>query len=202
MIAAILLAAGQGRRFGAEVSKLVAPLGTSTVVRQTAIRLLASPVDRVLVVVGAGAAGESVRRALEGLDVAFVDNPRHTEGLGTSVAAGITALDDSVDLALVALGDQPSVSGVVVNDLIIARRRTDKPIIVPRYNGQRGNPVLFQRDIFPELRRLTGDTGAREIIEREPSRVEWLDVHSPMPADVDTPEDLERLRRGGATTDG
>ena len=66
--------------------------------------------------------------------------------------------------------------------------------MAPRYRDGQGNPVLFKREIFPELLRLTGDQGARRIIQSEPTRVEWVELDLPMPPDVDTPDDYEKIR--------
>jgi molybdenum cofactor cytidylyltransferase len=66
--------------------------------------------------------------------------------------------------------------------------------VAPRYQDGPGNPVLFDRAIFPELLALTGDQGARPVIARDPGRVEWVRVERPMPPDVDTPADYEKIR--------
>ena len=66
--------------------------------------------------------------------------------------------------------------------------------MAPRYQDGPGNPVLFDRAIFPELLALTGDQGARPVIARDPERVEWVHLARPMPADVDTPADYEKIR--------
>ena len=121
-------------------------------------------------------------------------NPAPEEGQASSLRAGIAALPASVDAVLVALGDQPSLAPTIIPALLAARRTSPKLIVAPRYRDGQGNPVLFKREIFPELLRLTGDQGARPIIQKEPARVEWVELDLPMPPDVDTPDDYEKIR--------
>jgi molybdenum cofactor cytidylyltransferase len=110
------------------------------------------------------------------------------------VVAGIAALGPAVRAALVALGDQPTVPRAVLLGLLSAYRATARAIVAPRYRDGRGNPVLFDASIFPELLRLTGDAGARGIIDADPARVALVSFDLPMPPDIDTPEDYETLR--------
>jgi molybdenum cofactor cytidylyltransferase len=77
--------------------------------------------------------------------------------------------------------------------LLAAWRATHPAILVPRYDGVRGHPVLFDRRMFNEIEQLRGDVGARAVIERDPGRVLLLDVAGPVPHDVDTPSDLAAL---------
>ena len=78
--------------------------------------------------------------------------------------------------------------------LITAYRATARAIVAPRYREGRGNPVLFDASIFPELLGLTGDAGARAVIDADPERVALVSFDLPMPPDIDTPEDYETLR--------
>jgi molybdenum cofactor cytidylyltransferase len=187
VIVGLLLAAGQSRRFGAQ--KLVASYAGSTIVRVAAERLLASPVGRVIVVTGSDAL--AVRDALATLSVTFVHNQRFADGLSSSLIAGIGALGTDVDAVVVALGDQPGTDPEVVRTLIARYRSSGRAIVAPRYEGGvRGNPVLLDRRVFPELMALTGDVGARALIDGDPDRVELVAVPVTPPPDVDTPEDL------------
>jgi molybdenum cofactor cytidylyltransferase len=191
VIAAIVLAAGLSRRMGR--AKLLMPVGGRALVRHAVERVLVDGVDSVWVVTGPD--GEPIAAALAGLDVHLAVNAAPEEGQAGSVRAGIAALPGSVDAALIALGDQPALPPSVIPALLAAARRASpKPIVAPRYREGQGNPVLFRREIFPELLRLTGDQGARPIIQKEPARVEWVELDLPMPADVDTPDDYEKIR--------
>lgn len=191
MIAAVVLAAGASRRFGGH--KLLAPLRGAPLVRLVVEHVLARDVDRVLVVLGRD--GEAVREALGGLRVDFVLNPEYREGLGTSLRAGVAALPPDAEAAVIVLADQPLPSPAIVDGLVRAFRASGRPVVVPVYAGERGNPVLFGASLFGELLRVTGDQGARGVIASDPDRVEVVDFPFAPPPDVDTPEDYERLLR-------
>jgi len=111
----------------------------------------------------------------------------------TAVRDAVAALMPWTRAALIALGDQPRVPTAVAPALLEAWKRTGKPIVAPVYHGTQGTPVLFAADIFAELRALSGDSGARSIVQARRERVELLAIDAPMPADVDTPEDYARL---------
>lgn len=190
MIAAVVLAAGLSRRMGR--AKLLMPVGGRAIVRYVVESVLAGGVDLVWVVTGPDV--EPIEAALAGLEVQIAVNPAPEEGQASSLRAGIAALPASVDAVLIALGDQPSLAPSIIPALLAARRTSPKLIVAPRYRDGQGNPVLFKREIFPELLRLTGDQGARPIIQKEPARVEWVELDLPMPPDVDTLDDYEKIR--------
>lgn len=190
MIAGIVLAAGLSRRMGQ--AKLLMPVGGRAIVRYVVESVLAGGVDSVWVVTGPDV--EPIEAALAGLEVQIAVNPAPEEGQASSLRAGIAALPASVEAVLIALGDQPSLAPSIIPALLAARRTSSKLIVAPRYRDGQGNPVLFKREIFPELLRLTGDQGARPIIQTEPARVEWVDLDLPMPPDVDTQDDYEKIR--------
>jgi molybdenum cofactor cytidylyltransferase len=190
VIAAVVLAAGLSRRMGQ--AKLLMPVGGRAIVRYVVESVLAGGVDLVWVVTGPDV--EPIEAALAGLEVQIAVNPAPEEGQASSLRAGIAALPASVDAVLIALGDQPSLAPPIIPALLAARRTSPKLIVAPRYRDGQGNPVLFKREIFPELLRLTGDQGARPIIQKEPARVEWVELDLPMPPDVDTLDDYEKIR--------
>jgi molybdenum cofactor cytidylyltransferase len=190
VIAAVVLAAGLSRRMGQ--AKLLMPVGGRAIVRYVVESVLAGGVDLVWVVTGPDV--EPIEAALAGLEVQIAVNPAPEEGQASSLRAGIAALPASVDAVLIALGDQPSLAPSIIPALLAARRTSPKLIVAPRYRDGQGNPVLFKREILPELLRLTGDQGARPIIQKEPARVEWVELDLPMPPDVDTLDDYEKIR--------
>lgn len=199
MIAAVILAAGLSRRMGQ--AKLLMLLDGRAIIRHAVEAVLSGGVDSVWVV--SGPAVEPIAAALGGLDVQIVVNPTPEEGQAGSVRIGIGALPAAADSALIALGDQPVLPPSIIPALLAARRTSDKPIVAPRYRDGQGNPVLFKRAVFPELLRLDGDQGARPIIQKDPARVEWVDLDLGMPPDVDTPGDYEKIRaslRAGPAT--
>ena len=173
-------------------AKLLLPVGGHPIVRHAVEGVRAAGLDPVLVVTGPAPA--PIEAALAGLDVRIVVNPTPEEGQAGSVRAGIAALPETVDTVLVALGDQPALAPTIIPALLAAHRASGRPIVAPRYQDGPGNPVLFDRAIFAELLALRGDQGARPVIAREPARVEWVVLDLPMPQDVDTPADYEKIR--------
>lgn len=190
-VAAIVLAAGKARRFGAQ--KLLAPYGASTVVRTVVDTLKTAGVD-YLVVVGAPG-GEAVRASVGGPPVVWTENPEPDRGLSSSVATGLAAMPPNVGAVLVVLGDQPTVSAQVVERVMSAWRLGGGPVVAPSYRGLRGNPVLFDSAMFDALGALVGEHGARDLIASDPSRVTMVDVPEPPPMDIDTPGDYDELLR-------
>lgn len=194
MIAGVVLAAGSSSRFGGP--KLLAALDGTPVVRWSVESLVEAGVDDVVVVLGRDSA--EVRAALAGLRVRFVTNPVYAQGMSTSLRAGAEALGNVVSAAVVALGDQPRVGAAVVRALCEGYRASRKPIVVAVYQGVPGHPVLVDASLFAELIAATGDEGALGVVGRDAARVHGVEFPFAMPADVDTREDLERLRGSGS----
>jgi molybdenum cofactor cytidylyltransferase len=189
--AAVILAAGNASRMGQP--KQLLDWGGRPLVRLVAEVALAAHLLPTTVVVGA--ARREVAAALAGLPLHIVENPNYLEGQSTSLRAGVAALPPGVGAALVLLGDQPFVSATIVERLVAEWRHSQAAIVAPVYAGQRGNPVLFTRAIFPELLAVRGDQGARAVLAADPSRVRLVPFDDDRPlADVDTPEDYEKLR--------
>lgn len=188
-VAAVVLAAGKARRFGAQ--KLLAPYGTSTVVGTVVSTMRAAGMDYLVVVGGPG--GEAVRAAVAGPGVVWAENPEPDRGLSSSVATGLAAMPPNVGAALMVLGDQPTISIPVVERVLMAWREGGGPVVAPRYRGVRGNPVLFDSTLFSALGSLAGEHGARDFIAADPGRVTMVDVAEPPPMDIDTPGDYDEL---------
>ncbi|MEO6877644.1 MAG: nucleotidyltransferase family protein [Gemmatimonadaceae bacterium] len=188
MIAGLLLAAGGARRFGSQ--KLVALLGGEPLVRRAA-QVLAATTDRVTVVVGNEAA--VVQSALNGLAVHFVENSNWSSGLASSLVCGIQSLPADAEAVVIALGDQPHIDPTVVRAVVARWRAGGCAVVATRYDGVQGHPVLFSRELFGDLLALTGDSGAKRIIEQQLERTAYVDVPAPAPVDVDTVGDLEGL---------
>lgn len=197
-VVGVVLAAGSARRFGAQ--KLVAPLDGVPLVRR-AVERMAAELAEVVVVVAPGDA--AVRAAVAGTGARVLENAEAAEGIGASIRAGVRAVRGRAGAVVIALGDQPAVPPGVVRALGAAYASATSGggsvgAVVPRYRGVRGHPVLFGAATFDELAMLSGDVGARRVLERDPARVRWVDLDVEVPADVDTPADLAAMR--GATS--
>ncbi len=191
-IAAVILAAGRSTRMGAE-NKLVKALGGVALVARTARQVAASKADPVFVVTGHEE--DLVQRALEPFDVTFTHNPAYRDGLSASLKAGIAALPQTVDGALVALGDMPNVGPQVIDKLIAAfNPEENRSICVPLYKGKRGNPVLWGADYFKAIGDLSGDTGAKHLLAEFAEAVCEVEVDDKaVLLDLDTPEAFAAL---------
>ncbi len=187
-VAAIVLAAGSSTRFGS--TKQLAHLAGRPLVRATIESLAHAALDEVVVVVGHDA--RRVEAALQGLPLRVVVNEDHRAGMGGSIAVGIGSLRPTTHAAIVALGDQPLPAGVLER-LIDTWRDGGAAIVVPSYRGTRGNPVLFDASMFPDLRALRREPGARGLIASAEHLVAVVELDRELPIDVDTPADLESL---------
>jgi nicotine blue oxidoreductase len=193
-ISVIVLAAGAGSRFGG--GKLLAEYRGRPLIEATLLRLREAPADETIVVVGNDA--EGLRGLCESYGVRLAENPDWAEGMATSVKEGLAACSPDADAAVVVLGDQPLVGAKAVERLVEAYEG-GAAVAVATYGGERRNPALFTRRMWPMLEEeLSGDEGARGFLRRHPEMVAEVpcdDVADP--TDVDTVEDLRRLEARG-----
>jgi acyl-CoA thioesterase len=190
---AIVLAAGEARRFGAQ--KLLMPFGETTVLGAVVTALAAAGAAPIVVVVGTGEAG--VAEALDGMPATLVRNPDPTRGMVSSVRVGAEALPAGIDCFLLALGDQPRVQPADIARLLQAQRETGKGIVLPTYRGKRGHPLLFRGHYRGEILALTDDQTLRDVVHGHAD--DLLEVPCESDAcvrDIDTREDYaEEVRR-------
>lgn len=198
MIAALVLAAGGSRRMGRP--KMLLPLPGGTVLATVVSRLLAAPVDRIVVIVGHEAAAVRAGAGLpDDARVMVLDNPDWNEGLSSSLRRGLLACPEA-DALVVALGDQPGVDAEVLRRLVEAWRqgaRLAVPVQGRSGDGsasRAGHPVLFDRSLRGELLALTGDVGAREVLHRHWDEAARIDA--PGLPDLDTEEDYRAFLEG------
>jgi molybdenum cofactor cytidylyltransferase len=191
-IAALVLAAGRSTRMGS--NKLLARLADGrTMIEHTVDHVLAASARPVLVVTGHQ--DGQIRQALEGKPVRFVHAPDYAEGLANSLHAGIAALSRDIGAAMICLGDMPLIEPGMLNQILFAfDPREGREIVLPSFDGQRGNPVLWGRRFFDELLALKGDAGARQILHRHMEFVVEVPVQSDaVLRDFDTPDTLAAL---------
>ncbi len=184
--AGVVLAAGFGRRFGAATKQLAQVRGQPLVEHVTR-SALAAGLDEVVVVVGHD--GVAVASALpEDPRVRHVHNPAYHDGLGTSVAVGLTELGVDVDVAVMLLADQPGVAPTAIR--AVRQAVVDGAEIArARYDDGHSHPVALARAVWPLACRPSGDRGARQLFS-QPGVVS-VPVPGRRPGDVDRPGDLE-----------
>jgi len=189
-VVAVILAAGESRRFGG--AKLLAPLEGRPLVQHVIDAANASTLDEVILVVGHAA--DDVLAAVRLGRARAVVNHDHAAGQSTSLRVGLRAAA-SADAIVVLLGDQPRVTPALLNAVVERQRTTGAAAVVSSWRGRRSPPTLLRHDLWPELDRLTGDVGAREMLEGR-SDVAVLEVTGPLGSleDIDRPDDLARLQ--------
>ncbi len=188
----MLLAAGASRRFGSP-KQLVRVEGQTLLRRMARIALAGRPAGCLVVL---GARAERLRRELAGLDVRVVVNFRWREGLSRSLAAGIAALPSDARAALVLLADQAAITPADLEILCACWRRAPGRIVAACAAGRLGPPAILPRAVFPALRRLRGDAGARDML-RDPRR-HVVGIELPGAAfDIDSRSDLAEFWRRG-----
>jgi molybdenum cofactor cytidylyltransferase len=204
LIGGLVLAAGAATRFGAP--KQLAELDGVPMLEHSLRTMTAAPVGRVVVVLGSGADEIAAAVDLHGADLLVCS--RWEEGQSASLACGLAELA-ACEAVVVTLGDQPRVSPDAIRRVIAARNTPVGADALPgtrgasavraTYGGNPGHPVLLERELFEQLRNVTGDKGARNLLVSVPV----LD----MPCDdlgggedVDTAAELDALRAGGPVT--
>lgn len=194
-VAAIVLAAGRSSRMGPN-NKLLARLDGAPLVTRAVDAALASRATPVIVVLGHDA--ERVRAALGERAVTMVENPRYADGLSSSLRAGVAALPAGTDGAVVLLADMPRITAHHVERLLAAfDPRAGRTICVPTHRAKRGNPVLWGAAFFAEIAGLTGDVGARALLDRHPAQTALVEMEDDaVLRDVDTEGDLAGLATG------
>lgn len=199
-IAALLLAAGQSKRMGAN-NKLIAEVDGKPLIRHVA-EAATGALGRDLTVV-TGAQPERVSEALAGIKFQTVHNPDFDQGLSTSLRAGIQALATRKvppDAVLVLLGDMPTITADIISQIVGAFKPANgREIIVPTDAGKRGNPVLWSARFLEALSGIHGDTGARHLIGEYAEFVHEVEVGRPVSFDLDTPDQL--INAGGRFVD-
>jgi CTP:molybdopterin cytidylyltransferase MocA len=192
--AGIVLAAGFGGRFGGQ--KLLADFHGTPILQYVLNLCAVAELSPVVVVLGADA--DALVTRLWWRDEVRLINPEPEGGLSKSVQMGLAALELSeAARAVMLLGDQPRLSASQLASILAAPEDAApedavRPIVVPRYDGRPGNPVLLERTAWPLAAQLQGDSGMVQLFGTRPELVRYLDVPGANP-DVDTRADLAAL---------
>ncbi len=190
-IAAVVLAAGLSSRMGS--NKLLTDLNGQALIQRTIERLSKAAIDEIIIVTGHQA--EDIQAVLKNHKLRFVHNADYAKGLSTSVRVGIAAAQE-FDAAFVCLGDMPLIEAEDLNRMIAAFNVAEgRSLVAPVFGRKLGNPVLWGQEYFSDLKALTGDRGARSLIEsRRDQIVEIAVTHDGILLDADTPEALEEIK--------
>jgi molybdenum cofactor cytidylyltransferase len=195
-VAGVVLAAGLSSRMGR--NKLLLEIAGETLLRRAVRTALDASLDPVLVVLGHEE--ERARAELRDLRCTPVRNPDYSQGMNTSLRAGISALGGGASGAVVLLGDMPFVTPQMVRAIVERWRSSGAPLAVSVYDGVIAPPILYGAPLFAELRALQGDGCGKRVVKEH--RAEAIELSWPASAlaDVDVPDDVERVlaRRSSA----
>ena len=190
MISAIILAAGMSVRMGSP--KQLLKIGNSPLIRIVTENVLLSDVDEALVVTGCRQ--KEVGDAISDLPVKIIYNPRYKEGQGTSLALGVRSISAGVSAFIVFMVDQPLISASLINMLIDEFKKRRCLALRPVCKGLPGHPVIFSSSVIEELKNLSGDEGARQVLKKLKDKVEYFEVQDEaVILDIDTPENFEQF---------
>ena len=185
-----MLAAGQASRYGSQ--KLLTPLRGRPLLQHAVDAANVSACAPVVIVLGADA--DEIARRIDPGRARIVRNHDYATGQASSLRAGVGAIASASDAAVVLLGDQPLITGALLDALVARQRETGAVAVVCAQDGRRSPPTLLHSDLFAAIAQLQGDVGARELLARR-SDVVTVDVDRATARldDVDTPGDLDRL---------
>ena len=202
-VSGIVLAAGASVRMGRP--KQLLPFAEKPLLQHVIDAAVASGLDEVVVVLGAHA--DQVRRAIvvpENGKVRVVVNAAYDKGLAESLRCGLAAVASRASAVAILLGDQPRMSAALIDQVLVAHVAAGKSATRPVFGAgderTPGHPVVLSRTLWPALRDLRGDEGARKVLAERPEHVNEVRIISPAPADIDTPEDYARAVAGGTVS--
>lgn len=190
-IAGILLAAGTSSRMGK--NKMLFELNGESVLRGAVKRALAAGLSPLVVVLGHES--DKAYKEIEDLPCQWALNPLYEQGINTSLKSGVMAVkhEPQVAGAMVLLADMPFVTPEMIAAMIDRYRKSDAPLVISDYEGVNAPPMLYDRSLFNELLMMTGEGCGRQVVKRHKEEAEVLAWPAAALADIDVPEDYERL---------
>lgn len=191
-VAGIVLAAGASRRMGGGTNKLLLELDGEPMVRRTVLRALQARLNPLVVVTGHQ--GESVRAVLAGLPCAFAESAEPTGPTSASLHAGLRALDEQTDAAVILLADMVRVSTAMMEQVSVAVATSPGGVVGSRYGESVfAPPLAFGRPLWRELLAFNGEGGGKAVLLAHLDQALILDWPAEMLRDVDTAADFEEL---------
>ena len=173
MISAILLAAGQSKRMNGE-NKLTKEIQGTPLIKHSVKNMLASSIDELIVVLGYQK--ETIEKLInKNEEIKFVFNKDFESGIASSIKTGLNILSEKTEAFFICLGDMPMVNPNIYNQLIKSINKRE--IIVPTYKGQQGNPVLFTKSMKEKIINISGDVGAKKILELNKDKILNLEIN-------------------------
>jgi len=194
MIVAVVLSAGESSRMGRP--KALLPVDGVRFIEKIVTALKSTRVAKIIAVLGHDA--DEMRRQIGDLPVTMVVNPNYKRGQLSSLVAAINSIQSSKDSAsvdgiLVHLVDHPYINPDLVNLMIDRFHETKKLIVVPRYQGRRGHPVIFSSALFAELLAAPLDQGAKTVVHAHRDDTLEIDTEDEgVTIDIDTPEEYRQ----------
>ena len=161
MISAILLAAGQSKRMIGE-NKLTKEIKGIPLIKHSVKNILASSINELIIVLGYQK--EIIEKLIDkNKKIKFVFNKDFESGMASSIKIGLDNLSEKTEAFFICLGDMPMVSYEIYDQIV--KFKDNKEIIVPTYKEQQGNPVLFNKSMKEKIMSISGDVGAKKILE-------------------------------------
>ncbi|PAB59309.1 molybdenum cofactor cytidylyltransferase [Anaeromicrobium sediminis] len=189
MISTVILASGKSTRMGK--NKLLLPFKEHTIIEEVIDNSLKSNSDEIILVYKDRTIGEIGKN--KGIKTIY--NSEYEKGQSTSVKKGLGEVSPNSQGILFVLGDMPLIHEEIMNKIINTFKNTKKTIIVPLYNGKRGNPVLFHRKWKNNIMDISGDHGPRKLIMENPNEIEYVHIYDcKFNLDVDSKGDYERVK--------
>ncbi|NBI05983.1 molybdenum cofactor cytidylyltransferase [Senegalia massiliensis] len=188
MITAIIMASGFSERMGSD--KLFLKVNSQTLIERTIKIVKGSKIDNIIIVYR----DKRIKDIAKNQGIISIYNNNAKKGQSESIKLGIKSADERTKGFIFFVGDQPFLSIGVINKIITEFKKRREEIIIPLYNGKRGNPIIFPALLKKELLLINGDIGGREVIKNNLDIVNYIKIHDKyLGIDIDTIEDYKKI---------